>query len=201
MEEDGLDMVTNRLVVCVAFWFPLIIFSHTFVSADVYRYQDENGVWHFTNIRKDARYKLFFRTYPTNPARFTKKYEWIIKQASAQYGVDPSLVKAVIKAESDFDYKAVSHKGAQGLMQLMPETAVDMAVKDPFDPQENIYGGTRYLSLLLERFKENISLALAAYNAGPDSVEDYKGIPPYSETITYIKRVLEYYKKYQSGLK
>ena len=112
--------------------------------------------------------------------------------------MDSSLIKAVIKAESDFDYQAVSGKGAQGLMQLMPETATDMEVRDPFNPEENILGGTRYLSLLLNRFDNNKSLALAAYNAGPENVENYQGIPPYPETQTFVKRVLNYYRKYRT---
>lgn len=113
--------------------------------------------------------------------------------------MEPSLVKAVIKAESDFDPMTVSSKGAKGLMQLMPETANDMEVENPFSPVENIFGGTRYLSLLLERFKNNKRLALAAYNAGPEVVETYKGVPPYPETRSFIDKVLEYYKQYMSA--
>jgi soluble lytic murein transglycosylase-like protein len=127
-----------------------------------------------------------------------RDYEWIIKEAAARFGVDSSLIKAVIKAESDFDHQAVSGKGAQGLMQLMPETCTDMRVRDPFNPEENILGGTRYLSRLLNRFDNNKSLALAAYNAGPEKVENHNGIPPYPETQTFVKRVLNYYQKYRS---
>ena len=117
------------------------------------------------------------------------------------FKIEPFLIKAVIKAESDFDNRAVSRKGAQGLMQLMPDTANDMKVNDPLSPEENIFGGTRYLSLLLERFKNNRRLALAAYNAGPETVEEYGGIPPFPETRTFVKRVLRYCKQYESGPK
>jgi soluble lytic murein transglycosylase len=169
------------------------------VSADIYRYQDEQGIWHFTNIKSDKRYKLYFRSSAREPTQYIKDYEGLIQQASEKFSVDPYLVKAVIKAESDFDYQAVSSKGAQGLMQLMPETADDMEVADPFNPEENILGGTRYLGLLLERYKNDKQLALAAYNAGPERVSEYKGVPPFTETREFIKRVMKYYKAYQNG--
>lgn len=170
-------------------------------SADIYRYQDKDGVWHFTNIKKDTRYKLFLRTYKKKPSQYIKEYEGIIKQATRRFEVDPSLIKAVIKAESDFDHTAVSHKGAQGLMQLMPQTADAMEVGDPLNPEENIFGGTRYLSLLLERFKNNKVLALAAYNAGPEAVETYGGVPPFPETRSFVENALEYYRQFKSGSK
>ena len=123
----------------------------------------------------------------------------MIKQAASRFGVDPSLIRAVIKAESDFDHRAVSHKGAKGLMQLMPKTSNDMKVENPFNPEENIFGGTHYLSLLLNRFENNKKLALAAYNAGPEKVETHQGIPPFPETKSFVKKVLDYYKRYKSG--
>lgn len=169
------------------------------VSADVYRYQDKNGVWHFTNIQKDTRYKLFFRTKNEKPSQYIKEYERIIEQATRRFNVDPLLVKALIKAESNFDQAAVSRKGAQGLMQLMPETANDMAVTNPFSPEENIFGGTQYLSLLLKRFKQDRTLAIAAYNAGPEAVETYGGVPPFPETQSFVDKVLKIHKQYASA--
>jgi soluble lytic murein transglycosylase-like protein len=166
--------------------------------ADIYRYKDKNGVWHFTDIKTDARYRLYMRTRETTPSSYIKEYKGIISQASRRFGVDQSLIKAVIKAESDFDHRAVSRKGAQGLMQLMPGTADLMEVDDPFDPEENIFGGTRYLSLLLKRFQDDKTLALAAYNAGPEAVVTHKGIPPFSETRTFVRRVLDYYRIYRT---
>jgi soluble lytic murein transglycosylase len=171
------------------------------VSADVYRYKDENGVWHFTNIQKDTRYTLFIRTKDKKPSQYIEEYEGIIEQATRRFNVDPSLVKAVIKAESDFDHKAVSRKGAQGLMQLMPTTADAMEVRNPFNPEENIYGGTRYLSLLLKRFKQNKTLAIAAYNAGPEAVETHGGVPPFPETESFVAKVLDFHKEYTSSAK
>ena len=168
------------------------------VSADIYRYVDKDGVWHFTNVRNDAQYKLYIKTIRKTPSKFIKEYEGIILQASRRFEVDASLVKAIIKAESYFDHKAVSHKGAQGLMQLMPQTAKAMAVENPFDPEENIFGGTRYLSLLLKRFNNDKRLAVAAYNAGPERVETCNGIPPIAETERFVKKVMNYYRDYSS---
>ena len=199
MEKDGLEMHLNMRSFLLTVVATVLFLVWTSASADIYRYQDEQGVWHFTNIKSDKRYKLYFRTSVREPTQYIKDYEGLIKQASEKFSVDPYLVKAVIKAESDFDYQAVSSKGAQGLMQLMPETADDMEVADPFNPEENIFGGTRYLSLLLERYDNDKNLALAAYNAGPERVEMYKGIPPFTETQQFIKRVLYYYKAYQNG--
>lgn len=167
-------------------------------AADIYRYRDENGVWHFTNVKNDVRYKLYIRAYPKPAAEYIQDYEGIISQASERFKVDPHLIKAVIKAESDFNHMAVSHKGAQGLMQLMPGTADHMKVVDPFNPEENIFGGTRYLSMMLERFKDT-RLALAAYNAGPERVEYSRGIPPIAETQSFVEKVMQYYGRYRSG--
>ena len=169
--------------------------------ADIYRYKDERGVWHFSNIKSDARFRVFMRTPNYNkPAKqYIRDYDSAITKASKQFRVESSLIKAVIRAESDFDHTAVSHKGAQGLMQLMPDTASEMEVGDPFNPEENILGGTRYLSLMLERFRNNLKMALAAYNAGPERVEEYRGIPPYPETQNFVERVLKYYGQYGSA--
>ena len=194
-------MSPMRIVFSLSFCILFVLSANTIVSADIYRYRDSNGVWHFTNVQTDARYRLYIRTYEKKSSEYMKEYEGIIQQASRRFNVDPLLVRAVIKAESDFDHRAVSKKGAQGLMQLMPQTATKMKVGNPFNPEENIFGGTRYLSLLLERFNNDESLALAAYNAGPEKVKDYQGIPPYPETKSFVRKVLAYYERLRSGKK
>jgi soluble lytic murein transglycosylase-like protein len=124
-------------------------------------------------------------------------FDEIISRYATHYGLDDSLVRAVIKAESNYNPQARSNKGAQGLMQLIPETARDMQVGDPFDPEENIRGGSRYLRLMLDEFGGNVELALAAYNAGPNAVKRFGGIPPYQETQNYVVRVKNYHRQYR----
>ena len=121
------------------------------------------------------------------------KYDPIIEQYSAKYGVDPTLVRAVIQVESDFNPNCVSHKGARGLMQLMPATARRFGVTKLHDPEQNIHGGVRYLAYLLDLFNEDLPRVLAGYNAGENAVLKYGGIPPYEETGTYVKRAMTVY--------
>jgi len=114
----------------------------------------------------------------------------IIKEAATRYGVSEELIAAVIEAESQFNPRAVSAKGAQGLMQLMPATAATLGVEDPFSPRENIHGGVRHLRALIDRFDNNLPLALAAYNAGEGAVRTHKGIPPYPQTRAYVRKIM-----------
>jgi len=123
---------------------------------------------------------------PVAPERV---FDPIIAEASAEYGVDPELVRAVIRAESRFDPMAESGAGAKGLMQLMPILSRELGVQDPFNPRENIFGGVKYLSRLLDRHNGDITLALASYNAGPRNVARYKGVPPFKETRRYVKKI------------
>ena len=126
---------------------------------------------------------------------FQSRYNAIIVQAAKHFDVDAALVSAVIKAESDYDSRTISNKGARGLMQLMPATAQRFGVSNAFDPVENIHGGTRYLRWLLKTFDGNADLAVAAYNAGEGNVWKYKGVPPFRETVTYINRIAKHIRK------
>jgi soluble lytic murein transglycosylase-like protein len=129
------------------------------------------------------------RLAPEEPVARDRAYDAIIADASAEYGVDPQLVRAVIRAESQFDPRAESGAGAKGLMQLMPILSKELGIKDPFNPRENIFGGVKYLSKLLDRHDGNVTLALASYNAGPRNVARYKGVPPFKETRGYVKKI------------
>lgn len=164
--------------------------------ADIYRYVDEDGVIHFSNTPTHYRFRLYIRETNLDYRAYFDRYDRIITRAARKHGLDNSLVKAVIRAESDFDKNAVSRKGAQGLMQLMPETAKELAVKDSFDPHENINAGVRYLKRQLDNFQNNVPLALAAYNAGENAVRRYGRIPPYKETRTFVDRVLRYWDEF-----
>jgi hypothetical protein len=126
-------------------------------------------------------------------------YEKLIVSTAKSFGVDPHLVKAVVQVESSFNPSATSKKGAMGLMQLMPETAKFLSVKDPYDPAQNIRGGTKYLKQLLDKFDGNIGLSLAAYNAGEYSIQKHDGIPPYRETISYVRKVVELREQFRVG--
>jgi soluble lytic murein transglycosylase-like protein len=167
--------------------------------ADIYKFVDKDGVVHFSNVpTTSGKWVLVIKEQRVqfNLGQNFEKYQPEIWKASQRYSVDYNLVKAVIKAESNFNPKAVSRAGAKGLMQLMPETASILQVNDSFHPEENIDGGVRYLRYLLNLYNDNLQLALAAYNAGEKAVFKYRGIPPYQETQTYVQRVLGYYQKY-----
>lgn len=168
--------------------------------ADIYRYVDKAGVLHFTNLPTHNRYQPYRRSAVTTRSYNQDYYDQLIQKISYQYNIDPALVKAVIKTESNFDPHAVSKKGARGLMQLMPDTIRNLNVYDPFHPRDNINGGVKFLKQLLARFNHNLPLTLAAYNAGPEAVEQYDGIPPYQETQQYVRRVLNCLNRYRREL-
>lgn len=171
-------------------------------GAETYKFSSPDGTTHFTNAPTDPRYKRMGYTSGSAagwlrlpPAQTTTRLSYMaeILAAAQRYGVPDRLVAAVIRAESGFNPRAVSSKGAQGLMQLMPGTASSLGVRNSFDPRQNIDGGVRHLRGLLDRFPHNLALALAAYNAGEKAVTTYGGIPPYPETQNYVSKVLRFY--------
>ncbi len=176
-------------------------------SAGIYRYVDENGVLHFTNCPRDSKFKLYIRESKDdvdggrNASVFSylkdsNQFDSLITEFSQKYQVDFALIKAMIRTESGFNPTAVSKKGAKGLMQLMPETAQRVKVSDIFNPRENIEGGVRHFKHLLSLFNNDLRLSLAAYNAGENVVSERNSIPPYRETVDYVKKVLDYYQSY-----
>ena len=205
----------------------LTIALPTVAGAAMYAYVDDRGVKHYTNVPGDGRFKMIERPQrrggspedqllrtisrrssmalvrsggarfvdPKLPANLNR----YIHKVAREHEVDPLLVKAVIKAESNFDPNAVSSKGAQGLMQLMPGTARDLKVSDPFDPLQNIDGGTRYLRSLLDNYKD-VELSLAAYNAGPGRVAQNGVIPSIPETQAYVAKVMATYRSYKGRM-
>lgn len=177
-------------------------------AAQVFVFEDEKGHLHFSDNPRHQGYRVLENS--TDKAReasiarvsrgpvATRAWDGVIAKAGRTYGVEPGLVKAVVHAESLFDLYAVSHKGAQGLMQLMPATAQHLGVEDPFNPWQNIEAGTRYLRYLMRRFEGDTKLALAAYNAGERVVRRFGGVPPYRETERYVRRVLLLARRYDA---
>ena len=187
-------------------------------SADIYQWQDADGVVHFTNRPTgNPAAKVYIKAPPPgaggstavrpgvtpyapqdrDPARYTR-YDEHIRAAALLYQIPEPLVRAVIKVESDYDPRAVSYAGARGLMQLMPETADRMQVKDINDPRENIFGGVRYLRVLANMFNGDLDLTIAGYNAGEGAVVQYGGIPPYAQTKDYVVKVTQFYRRYRT---
>jgi len=161
--------------------------------------QLEKVTWYAdTNVHKYSNWGDSEAAVRPSFSKMRNAFDSIIQEAASAYGVDHGLVKAVIHTESGFNPKAKSPPGARGLMQLMPATAKRFDVADSYDPRQNIHGGTKYLSYLLDRF-QNLELALAAYNAGEGNVDKYKGIPPFAETQDYVRRVISRYRKLYGG--
>ncbi len=170
--------------------------------AEVYFYRDKDGVMHFTNTPSSQKYRPYFKeAYKYRVPAFSAdadpaQYRRFINEAARRHGISKALLKAIIKVESDYNPRAVSRKGAKGLMQIMPENFDVCDIENPFDPRQNIMGGTRFLKKLLERFGGDLTKAVAAYNAGAGAVERCNGIPPFEETRNYVSRVLRLYRRY-----
>jgi hypothetical protein len=178
--------------------FTLLASPHAIpsASAGAARLVDGEGTVHFTNVPDDPRYRGWYGssrgTLGSLPRSGPPWFRYLneIREISLQYDVDPALVQAVVHVESAFNASAVSRNGAGGLMQLMPRTASAVGVSDRFDPRENIKGGVRHLRYLLDRYRGNVVMAIAAYNAGEGAVDFHRGVPPYPETEQYVQRVL-----------
>jgi len=203
----GLMLVTSTLLVA------------GLARADMYECRGSDGSVHYTNVQEPGRRcRVIFReaprpatkanrpaargpqfrppagsrNLPPDPQRY-QRYDAFILEAARLYQLPIPFIRAVIKVESDFNPYVVSHAGAMGLMQLMPRTAAGMGVRDPFDPRQNILGGTRYLRILANKFDGDLVLTVAAYNAGEGAVMRYHGVPPYRETRRYVRRVLTFF--------
>ena len=197
MAGKRFHIIPGFLILCAA----IAVCLPAGLSADIFMYIDENGVVNFTNTPTSAKsdYKLYIKERPKKikTTYNSSQFDDEIKKAQKRYGVEFSLIKAVIQVESGFNPKAVSKKGAKGLMQIMPFNYKSLSIKDPFNPRQNIMGGTQYLQRLLKRYKYKLPLALAAYNAGPEAVDKYKAIPPYRETMNYVEKVMKTYSQYK----
>lgn len=201
--------VLRPLVVLAALLTALVAAS---VQAQIYKWTDADGIVHYSSKKppSGADFTAFrFPCYASDP-KCSARVDWenvplntgafpdIIREVALVHRVDESLIRAIIHAESAYQADAKSPKGAQGLMQLMPATAQELGVADPYDPVANIEGGTRYLAGLLARFDGDVELASAAYNAGPGAVERHGGVPPYAETREYVKRVRILHRRYRN---
>jgi soluble lytic murein transglycosylase-like protein len=191
-----------RLALCFALWLPSAAAP---AHVTIYTFVDADGVHHFTDEPGIGRYKVLLSSrlettmsgerYDAALLAKSTRYDPIIEHAAATAAVEPNLLRAVIVVESGFNSRAVSKRGAVGLMQLMPATAMRFGVSNLYDPMENVHAGARYLKFLIDRFGHDLALALAAYNAGEEAVDRSGGrIPPYLETQAYVPRVLRIYR-------
>lgn len=193
-------MIKTRLILISFILFGLLAVAIPKEETEIYYYIDEQGDYHFSQTQRDKRYQKMrlWKHKEFVKALEAGKFDDFIEQMGRKYRLDPYLIKAVIRAESAWNPNAKSSAGAQGLMQLMPGTAKQLDCDDALDPAQNIEAGSRYLRMMLDEFKGDLVLAIAAYNAGPGAIKKYNGVPPYKETRAYVKRVMGYYREYSS---
>lgn len=176
----------------------LVVAGPLFLNADVYKHIDKDGVLHFTDRPGGDGFYLYLSVDEKGSSAYDRSdYDTWIQEAAGKYRISFGLLKALIKVESNFNARAVSPAGAKGLMQIMPHNFRALDIRDPFDPYQNIMGGARYLREMLNRHNGNRQLALAAYNAGPNAVARYGRVPPYTETMDYVRKVMKYYIVYK----
>ncbi len=207
INEFSIHKITHKylllhIIFALGVFFAVQILITSNAYADIYKYVDEDGVLHLTNVPSvpNAKYVLILKEKRVHFKSDIdiNKYDHIIAKAAKKYKVDEALIKAIIKAESNFNHEAISPVGAQGLMQLMPATAYALQVEDVFQPENNIEGGVRYLRYLLNTYRGDLRLALAGYNAGETAVAKYNNtVPPFRETRNYINRVMSYYDEFR----
>lgn len=192
MELSGLELTLRRISAIESQFQEMMNFGNEIGQTD-------------SDFQKilDNTYEKEYGTKPGVPSSGSNvshgEIDKLIDKYSSQNNLDPDFVKAVVKQESGFNPNAKSHCGAMGLMQLMPSTAQGLGVTNAFDAEQNIYGGTKYLKGLMDRFDNNKELALAAYNAGPNAVKKYNGVPPYRETQNYVKNVMASYGRFKDA--
>ena len=168
-------------------------------SGDIYRYVNEDGVVVFTDYPAHSGYKIHVRekgSFRLSSVSGYYPYRDVVLEACTIYRMDEALIRAVVEVESDYNQYAISSAGARGLMQLMPETALQLGVRNVWDPRQNIHAGTAYLKRCIRQFSGNMELALAAYNAGPNAVIQYGQVPPYPQTVNYVRKVMRLYRDY-----
>lgn len=200
---------TKQLITCLLAGGLLAPLCH---ASEIYKFTDENGIVHYTNVRPQGVARiatLHFPCYASDPSCRGVDWEQVpldmatfrdeILTAASRYSVDESLIRAIIHAESAYQTDAVSPKGAQGLMQLMPETQRELEVADPFNAEANIDGGTYYLAQMLHKFGGDVEMAAAAFNAGAGAVQRYAGVPPFAETREYVRRIQILYRRYRAA--
>ncbi len=200
---------TVRFGLRACLWALLLVTASS-AMAQVYKFTDENGIINYTNVKpSSSKYKLkVIGCYGTckrkvnwhTVALNTDSYQQLVADLAVEYELDEALLRALIHAESGFNPRATSPKGAQGLMQLMPGTQRDLGVSNAYTAEENLRGGSRYLAQMLNLFEDKTDYALAAYNAGPNAVRNYDGVPPYTETREYIRRIKILHARYRTEL-
>lgn len=168
------------------------------LQADIYRYVDKSGALCFTDEPREGYYLYMGAERASSVYAAQTDYDVWIREAAKKYDVAVALIKAMIRVESSFNHRAISPAGAKGLMQVMPHNFAELGIRDPFDPYQNIMGGVRYFRKMLDQYNGDLHLALAAYNAGPNAVDQYgRRVPPYAETVDYVRKVMKYYIVYK----
>lgn len=199
-KERGLNGRFSKIAgvsISAALIVSAMVVPSAFADEELYRYVSRDGTVHVTNVPSDRRFSPLANKRNYHASITDRELEDAVSHYAQEYQLSPALVMAVIKVESDFNPLVISKAGAVGLMQLIPETAIQHGVKNLYDTRDNVAGGVKHLRYLLDRYHGNVRLALAAYNAGQRKVDRYRQIPPYQETRSYVQKVMGYYRDYR----